>query len=295
MFFFLHKKFNYKFKINLNNVEWLIKQSLPMLGFVILITIFLQMDLLFLKYYSGSVGAGIYSAALRLTMPLSIVPTAIITTVFPILVEKISNKISTDKLINFIFKILYASALIFAVVFMFKAKAIVTLVWGNNYAASALPTTILFWLQVFLFINFFAIFMLIAHNRQFYNFVYSAILVGINLVLDFILIPHYSFVGAAIAKLIAGITGFIFIIVILKKFKINFSLKTTIFVVWSFLLIFVVWVIAILTSLLLYLILVPGIIIIITLLTKFFMKEELFIFFKLLHKEKLSKRILWFK
>ena len=52
MFFFLHKKFNYKFKINLNNVEWLIKQSLPMLGFVILITIFLQMDLLFLKYYS---------------------------------------------------------------------------------------------------------------------------------------------------------------------------------------------------------------------------------------------------
>lgn len=292
MFIFLKRKFSYKINFRLENAKWLIIESLPMFGYVILITIFQQADVVILNFLSGREDAGVYSVGLRLTMPLYIIPSAIVTTVFPTLVQQLEQKERSNFISNFVFKILFFISFVLAIVFTFKAEQLVTLIWGTQYSQAAYASSILYWVQVFLFFNFFAIAVLIVHNRQFYNFVYSLLLMGSNLLFAFMLIPDYGVNGAAIAKLTASVIAFSFIILSMSKLHIPLTFRPGMFAAWIILVSVALYLLAQMFSLVYYLSFAIIVIIIITFAVKFFLNEELFLFFKLLHKEELGRRLL---
>jgi O-antigen/teichoic acid export membrane protein len=290
-FYYLKKKFGYKYQLTLDKGIWLLKESLPLFGFVILNTIFVQIDIVILKYFKGAYDVGIYSAGTRLTMPLSIIPGAIVTTVFPILMKKMSDKMSSDYISNLVIKLLYVIAFIIAAVFTFESNSLTRLVFGQEYISSALPASILYWCQIFLFFTYYTLVVLIAKNKQFYNFIYAAIQVVVNVGLNFILIPQYSFLGAAIAKLVASFASFVFIIFILNKFGYKPSIGRYKVLVWSILLCAGLYGLAFL-PIIPYLVLSPFVILIITLGIRLFGKDELIIFFRLLNREELGKALI---
>ncbi len=292
-FYFLKKKFNYVYEFTFDNSKWLLKESLPMFGFVILTNIFLQIDIVILNILKGSYEVGIYSAGVRLTMPLSIIPNAIVMTVFPKLVRKLKDNESTEYITNFVIKILLFISFSMAAVFSFESKEIVNLLFGKQYIASSLSASILYWCQVFIFFSTYSLSYLIASNNQKYNFIYSLIQVIVNLFLCFLLIPSYSYFGAAIAKLAASFLSFVFVLISLYKLNFELSLGKSKLILWIVLLSIILYIISIL-PIYFYLALSVLIIILVTIVTKYYEDKELLIFFKLIKKEKLGLKLIGF-
>lgn len=290
-FYFLKKKFGYKYELTLNHSQWLLKESLPMFGFVVLTNIFLQIDIVILNALKGSYEVGIYSAGVRLTMPLSIIPNAIVMTVFPILVQRLKENESTEFISNFVIKLLFFISFSMAAIFTFDSKEIVNLLFGKQYLSSSLSASILYWCQVFIFFSTYSLSVLIASNNQKYNFIYSLIQVVVNIGLCFLLIPDYSYFGAAIAKLIASFISFAFILYSLSKLNFKLSIGRYRVLTWSIVVSIFLWLAAEL-PLYVYLILAAIIVSASTLFIGFFSEKELMIFFRLIKKEQLGSKIL---
>ncbi len=228
---YLRNKFGYKFHIKLNKVKWLIIEALPLAGYVLLMIIFQQADILLIKNINGSYSTGIYSAATRLTMPLNIIPATIVTSIFPMIVKHRGNEEYSAR-ISLLFKVLFFISFLFAIIFSFKSFSFIHLTFGNSYEESAVPTILLFWAQVFLFFSFLGNDILIAYNSQKWNFLYAVIIVLLNLLLDLILLPKMNFVGAGISKLIASFLGAAIIAVALRSKDVNFYIISFKNLVW---------------------------------------------------------------
>lgn len=291
MFYFLYKKFGYRYKFSLTQATWILKESLPLFGFVILTTVFLQIDVVILSYFKGNYDVGIYSAGVRLTMPLSIIPGAIVTTVFPILVKRLTDKANTEFITNLVIKLLFFIAFILAAVFSFGSKEIVTIIFGQEYSSSALSASILYWCQIFLFFTHYSLNVLIADNRQHYNFLYSIVQVTANLIFAFLLIPNYSFVGAAIAKLIASFVSFVFILYALNKFGFTPSIGRYKVLMWSILLALSLWAVSYF-NIIIYLILALISIAVLTVILRLFNDDEIIMFFRLINREAFGRKFI---
>ncbi len=225
MLFLLFKKYNYKITFHLNKAKWLLHESLPLAGFVLIIVLFQQVDIVLLKYFSGENEVAIFSAALRFIMPLNIIPIALSSTAFPLLMKNIDNQIYLKKLIEIVNKFLFLSAIIIGFFLIIKSNDIITMSLGNKYTKSAVPFNLMMISRAFMFVNYFSLSVFTAHKKQIWNLYYAILLFATNFIFDILLIPTYSFNGAAAAKLIAGIFGFGFILYKLYKLNFHFFLK----------------------------------------------------------------------
>jgi len=234
--FYLKRKFKFRFQFYLNKTGWLVRESLPLFGYVLLLVLFQQLDLLILKKVDSNYSAGIYSVALRLTLPLSIIPIAVITTAFPLFVKNFEDKQTPNVLVRKIInKILFGLTFSVFAFFMFKAKEIIVLIFGQPYQAAYLPATLLFASNVILFLNYFKLDLLTISKKQIFNLFYALIIVLIDLSLIIVLISKYSFVGVAVAKLISIIIGGLFLFFIFRKhIKSNLRIDFRV-IIWSIL------------------------------------------------------------
>ena len=140
MIVFLKKRYSFQFQFSLNRAGWIIKQSLPLAGFLILISIFNQVDIFLLTLLDSEKATGVYSVASRLIIPISILPSAIATTFFPKIVFNFKNKIDNSNIYNLINKILFLFSASMALIVTFKAKEIILLVFGLQYIQAYSPS-----------------------------------------------------------------------------------------------------------------------------------------------------------
>lgn len=290
-FYYLRKKFGYKYEFTLERGMWLLKESFPLFGFVVLTNIFLQLDVVILNSFKGTFAVGIYSAGARLTMPLSIIPGAIVTTVFPILVKRLKENENTEFINNMVIKLLYFISFVIAAVFTFESSSLVTIIFGTQFSATAYSASILYWCQIFIFFAFYSLSVLIADNRQHYNFIYAGVQAAVNVLFCFILIPHYSYVGASLAKLLASFLSFVFILFALNKFGFRPSIGRYRILLWSVILSAILWVTSLL-PVIPYLFISAIAVAVVTFATKLFSNEEILTFFRLANKEELGKKLL---
>lgn len=232
MIIFLSNRYHFVLKPTLIRAKWLLMESLPLAGFVLVMVLFQQVDLLLLKYFKGENDVAIFSASLRFVMPLSIIPAAFSATVFPLMMKNISNHESQQRLIKIVNKFLFLSATIISLLLIFKTQDIILLTIGNKYVDSYLSFNILLISQIFLFVNFFSLSIFTAYKKQIWNFHYSVIIFLANAAFDIILIPALTFNGAAAAKLAASLLGFIFILQKIYKLNFTFFLKEFKIIIW---------------------------------------------------------------
>ncbi len=294
--YFNKKRFNYFPRFLLINWNFLLKESLPLFGYILLLAIYQQADILLLKTLINPHDTGIYAAAIRLTLPFGIIPFALITTVFPLIVRKsytanVDDPISNRAEINsIVFKVLYLISFSIAAVCSFKASQIVSFIFGLEYKESAIPMIILFWSQIFLYFNFFTSDLITIKGRQIYNLIYALLIVSVNITLILILIPHFSYFGVSVSKLLATFCGFVYLLFITKKEAIKFKLINLNTISWS---VIVVCGLMILSNLPLlpYLIISILVILAITILTKFFNLNEIILITKSIDKKRWSEII----
>ncbi len=220
----LRKKYNYRFSFSFRQSLWLVKEAFPLFGTVILTTAFQQLDVLLLRGLDSEYSVGLYSAALRLTVPLGIIPQALIVTVFPLIVRgREMGSSGTMPTTRLVYKILFLFSFSISFIISFKAEQIVRLIFGSEYSNAYLPMTILFWSILFTYFNTFTLNLLTVYNKQKYNFFGTLLIVIIQILLVAILTPLYSYTGVAVARVVAGAVGSIFFILILRGIGIEFN------------------------------------------------------------------------
>ena len=229
----LRKKYNYKFNFSFKQGVWLVREAIPLFGTVILTTAFQQLDVLLLRSLDSEYSVGLYSAALRLTVPLGIIPQALITTIFPLIVRgRETGSASTMPATRLVYKILFLFSFSISFIITFKAEYIIKLIFGGEYSDAYLPMTILFWSILFTYFNTFTLNLLTVYNKQKYNFFATLLIVVVQIILVILLTPIYSASGVAIARVAAGAAGTIFFIFILRGIGIEFNFFSIRVVKW---------------------------------------------------------------
>lgn len=199
-------------------VQYLLKESLPICLYTILVTFLAGIDVFMLKALSGEEAVGLYSAAKRLTTPMQFIPHAIVISLFPIFSRShVKADSGVERAFQLGFKLILLLGLAFAMTTALMSQKIVDLLYTAEFSTSAQPLALLMWSIVFMFLNFYFIEILTSANLQKASFYVAAVMLLLNVPANFLLIPNYGIIGAAQARLLAYAVGSAMLVYFVQK------------------------------------------------------------------------------
>lgn len=216
-------------KIELDFDFWksTIKVALPLSITGISLLIYTRIDTVMLSAMKGDAVVGWYNAAYNLVLGFKPIPQLFMNALFPLMSRYfVSSKDSLKITFEKSFKYLFILGLPLALGITLLADKFILLFYGQQFSNSIIALQILAW-DIFLFFLWFnGSFILITINKQNLWAVAAVSTALFNIILNLFLIPPLSYVGAAIATIIAEslcvIIVFYFIFV-----ETNFSVKYT--------------------------------------------------------------------
>jgi len=185
-----------KISINFDTWKKILKQSIPIGISAFFIIVYNNSDMVMIGYMRNNTETGLYSAAFKI-LSIAIIPSGLIQQIFyPKLSKFKSPEDSLRILIKYI-QILFSLAVFISGSFYIYAKDLILFQFHKEYIASVPALEIM---TIKIFLSFAAVTFttsLLASSRQ--NFVMKAVAFSalLNVVLNFILIPDFGFIGAA--------------------------------------------------------------------------------------------------
>ncbi len=185
----------------------LLKESYP-LGLANLFTLaYVKLDILMLAAMRGDEAVGIYAAAYRLIGSLTILPTAILGSLFPLISQYARTAPEAlPRIFQKSLNVLMMLALPVAVGGTVFSREIIALVYGERFADAAGVFRILSWAVAFSFLSYLLTSALNAMGRQCVYLALTAAMTVLNVGLNWMWIPRYGYMGAAVATLITECT-----------------------------------------------------------------------------------------
>lgn len=190
----------------------LIRKSFPFALTSIFLIILTNIDTVMLKTMKGDIPAGYYGVTRALISALVFVPANFTTVLYPVFSRFYQS--SKDSLIKYYeqsFRLLLIMALPIAAGGMIVANGIIVLFYGQAYSPATPSLQIMIWALAIQYVSSVTSILMLAVNRQKSVTWVSFAAMVLNIILNMMLIPRYSYVGASIATLIS----FAFILVLL--------------------------------------------------------------------------------
>jgi PST family polysaccharide transporter len=177
--------------------------SLILSGFTIMV--YIRMDQLMLGEMLGDQAVGLYSSVVRITESWYFIPMALTSSVAPSIykAKKELHESLYYRQIEQLLRVLSSIAILIALPMTFMSETIITHLFGNDYSAAGPILAIHIWASLFVFTGFGTSSWFIAEELTHLEFRRTLIGAIINVILNFVLIPAYGGVGAAIATVIA--------------------------------------------------------------------------------------------
>lgn len=199
-------KFKYRIlpqiRFNFQTVKKLLTLALPFGAAGFFVRIYSSIDVVLLSKLIGDKAVGIYSVAYKIAFALQFIGVAFSASVFPAFSHYfVSSKETLTEMFAKSMYYLGVLALPMSVGLIMLADKIIGPVFGSAYVASAAPLKIFMLALIFIFLCFPATAILNACNRHTRNTVHLGIIALTNTVLNLILIPIFSYNGAAFATL----------------------------------------------------------------------------------------------
>jgi len=170
-----------------------------------------RIDILILSQLTDDRQVGFYSAAMRLVEILTILPTTLMITVYPLLARyQAEDRQRMRELYETTFKYLFSIILPLCPIVFFYRLDIVYLVFGEGYGPSARVLPLLIGAMVFIFYNIVYNYLLIAMDLQRYYLYAICMAASINIALNLLFIPYMGFSGAGLAALLSQMSIFIY-------------------------------------------------------------------------------------
>ena len=166
--------------------------------------IYLKIDQFMLRWMLGLEEVGIYSVAASISETWYFIPTAIMISFFPKLIELSNKKNSLYKLrLQQLIDMVFIIALIIAILITLLADEIILFLFGDPFIQSANVLIIHIWASLFIFMR--AVFSkwVLIENMLVFSVVTEGLGTISNILLNLWFIPSFGLTGAAFASLIS--------------------------------------------------------------------------------------------
>lgn len=233
-----------KLQIDLNFWRYTINDALFFGIAGIFSTIYFSINSVFLSIMIGNDAVGYYNAVYRLISILIFIPSVFMISFFPIMSRQFKNaknelKISYEKS----FKYLLITAMFIFTYGLIFADKIVLIIYGNEYIPSIKALEILIWVIPPIFMAYLLTNLLYAINKQRIVTMITGANLLLNIILNILLIPKFSFIGASAATVLTESLGLVLLFSYTSKYFFKISINQNIIktVFSSFILIIVVY------------------------------------------------------
>lgn len=172
-----------------------------------IVTIYDRVDVVLLSRLAGNVATGIYALPYRVFASLSIVPYGMMGALLPVLSSSGASQFSAlnqemRQHCGRAMKFLYLAALLAVLMALAFARPVILAILGQGYSGSIVTIKILAWASVPVFLNH-ALNVLLLAARKEKIFIWTAsICTAFNVSANLVLIPRFSYLGAAVVTLL---------------------------------------------------------------------------------------------
>jgi O-antigen/teichoic acid export membrane protein len=215
---FSKKYFTPNFGVDLLQWKDLFVRSLPFSLSIAFLYIYYRIDTVMLYLMVNDQVTGWYNAAYRVIDVFNYIPFLFVTAILPPMARysKQDKKLLSD-LFNLPLRYLIVLAVPMGVGTFLLAPRIILFVYGEGFENAAIALKILIWAEVIVFVSYLGGHLLNIGDKQKTYTKFIGITAGLNIVLNFILIPKYTYIGASIATLLCELLIVVLIYNSVKK------------------------------------------------------------------------------
>nr|WP_296866665.1 flippase [uncultured Methanobrevibacter sp.] len=220
--------FKPKFELNKAFCKNITLASIPFAVGAILYTLYYSIDVVMLTKLVGNYATGIYNATYKLISVLNLFYGVYGAVIFPVMSKFYKNDkklltVSFEKSIKYLMLIIIPLAL----ATMFYSTDIIHLIYGHEYDAASSVLSILIWTVCLLFVNGACNYLLNSSHKEVTVTKIYGIAALFNIILNFIMIPYFSYDGAAITTVLSDLL--IMILQLYVIYKLGHRVKRKLF------------------------------------------------------------------
>ena len=201
---------HWSFSVTWPQMRSTLYEALPFGTLFILTVIHFKADIIMLSKMQGSVAVGFYEGAYKFIEAAIFIPASIIHVLLPVMSRYfVTDRTSYTNVYIHATRILALGILPIIIFVTFFSDTIILLMYGDAYRPSVPALSLLIWALFFIFMNA-PIENIIVTSKMMTAFLpYSIANTFLNIFLNFLLIPKYSFLGASIATVSTKFTIFV--------------------------------------------------------------------------------------
>ncbi|MFY9638064.1 MAG: flippase [Methanobacterium sp.] len=192
----------------------------------VFVTIYIWIDSVMLSFMQGNEAVGLYNAAYRIVLFLLFIPAVINSAIFPVMSRLyVSSSNSLEQIVEKYFKFMILIGIPIGVLITILSTQIIILIFGNAFLASAPALQILIWATVLTFGNAAFVQLFQSTNKQILLTKITFIGMVVNITLNFILIPKFSYIAASFNTLLTELI--ILSLVMIMAYRLGYINKGT--------------------------------------------------------------------
>lgn len=199
-------RFNLRLEFDVRRLAGLFREALPVGANLFLAVVYLKLDSILVAVLRGPEEVGYYGAAYKPIEYLLLASAVLVNTLFPLLARW--HGVDRARFLEVYRRgteALFVCALPVPILLAFSGAPLVTSVYGLEFAPAAVALKILAIALVLMIFNAWQSFVLLAAGRQRVTLAYDAAALGLNVLLNLMLIVWLGFVGAALAALLTSV------------------------------------------------------------------------------------------
>lgn len=207
----------FQWKFESNTAKFLLKNAWPLAFSAVLVSIYMKIDQVMIEGYLGPAEQGIYSTVVQLSESWYFIPVAIVTAVFPAIMNaKRDDPERYQRRMQNMYDLMVWISMSIAVFMTFASPLVYRLFYTPEYMGAAHVLSIHIWAGIFTFLGTASGQFLIAEGFTKLSLFRTGMGALINIILNIYWIPKYGITGAALATLIAYFSSTFMILLVPK-------------------------------------------------------------------------------
>jgi polysaccharide transporter, PST family len=202
----------------------LVRYGFPLALSVVAVGVYHRIDQVMLHKIAGDQALGPYVVAVQLVEQFSVLPVALITSLFPVLSQMSGQEEQFRHYLGVSYRFLMAVVFAVCAVFTPIAGPLVDFLYGKQFHSSAGLLVVLVWSEVPIFFGVVIANAIIAKNLQRYLPIPTVLGAGVNVLLNLAFIPRWGALGASWATVVSYCLASIFLFLAIRQTR-SFALQ----------------------------------------------------------------------